>query len=747
MSVERLIPANKLARARKISDKHLLEFQIINKDPLITYAVIRGSSPTPYTCIIDLKISIVGHSCPDFDRRGEWCKHLGKLLLKLEHKQIQAVANQFRSLQTIRSSNTLKEKVQEYKSQEVMVPQEEESEEEDKTNSFSLFELIGILETNIESNKAVKIISKRIKEKLDLEIGLLDPYYTLTRINALLYSLNREKVIPVIKVIQKDLSQYYQRAVDYVWNTFYTKSIVWRYEACHLIKSVNKRYEFGLRLDKLKLQTIPNNMEKLDTYLILEYLQDDSVSELGLKPKDIQDEEIKKRIERHIHHINITGSKFQDIKAWVTKQQSIYYGTISSTQYFDSFGIYLLNLLGEKHEIKLYYRRNANIVHMSSTALENNVGLKFVIDRVKESERDYLTQSEVKNHKMLFNFLEGKDVQTNFRERIKGFQEDIALPEDGLIVQWDISGSTLTNNKLQAFDQNKKLIPDQSTILSTKLQPFDITLCAKTGKRIDEYTYIMVPLAILSTNQVLTLIQKGIDIISNLLPWKHLAIFYKSGTINSGDLNSAIEAAKHNFFVFGAQDLEKELRTLLNYGKTGISEVKYQSIQKELAVDSGQLNTKSRPLLRDFIIAEGEILQKLLNVYSQLEKDQMRLIIPNIRRNVTLEGFRKEFTNSYVKSMISRSKTKLNSEVLTMLSQGDFYPYNEIKIQLSTGLKEELRTLYKLINSDKTLSRNSVARSLIGDMIMKELKLSRSGNMTDDEIAAFQIKLKPLLDR
>ena len=102
--MRRFIDSSRLSRARKITERSVLEFKIVQEDPVITYCYLQGSASDPYICFIDLKDNKVGHSCPDFDKSNRynnqrnqiagWCKHLGKLLLLLDSNLLNPIAEQ-----------------------------------------------------------------------------------------------------------------------------------------------------------------------------------------------------------------------------------------------------------------------------------------------------------------------------------------------------------------------------------------------------------------------------------------------------------------------------------------------------------------------------------------------------------------------------------------------------------------------------------------------------------------------------
>ena len=70
--ISNMVKGSRLSRARSITDRSVIEFKIVKKNPLITYCLIQGSASVPYIAFIDLKENKVGHYCPDFSKGQGW---------------------------------------------------------------------------------------------------------------------------------------------------------------------------------------------------------------------------------------------------------------------------------------------------------------------------------------------------------------------------------------------------------------------------------------------------------------------------------------------------------------------------------------------------------------------------------------------------------------------------------------------------------------------------------------------------
>ena len=92
-----MVDSWRLDRAREIPDTDLKELTILQETPLVVYGYVQGSAATSYLVLIDTANGKVGHTCPDYEKRGAWCKHIGKVLLKLSSDQITQVYNRSRT--------------------------------------------------------------------------------------------------------------------------------------------------------------------------------------------------------------------------------------------------------------------------------------------------------------------------------------------------------------------------------------------------------------------------------------------------------------------------------------------------------------------------------------------------------------------------------------------------------------------------------------------------------------------------
>jgi hypothetical protein len=164
--VNNFVQGSRLSRARAITERSVIEFNIVQDNPLVVYSLIQGSGKQPYCCIIDLDKDLVAHYCPDFARSGRqrsWCKHLGKVLLQLNSGQIEQIRNQTPS-NIIKGRNELYQHLDRIKAKRV----EEGRDSEEMSLNDKLVVINQLLQTNKVSDSLINQITHDINHELDL---------------------------------------------------------------------------------------------------------------------------------------------------------------------------------------------------------------------------------------------------------------------------------------------------------------------------------------------------------------------------------------------------------------------------------------------------------------------------------------------------------------------------------------------------------------------------------------------------
>ncbi|MFQ5408870.1 MAG: hypothetical protein ACE5FI_10700, partial [Anaerolineales bacterium] len=99
--------------------------------------------------------------------------------------------------------------------------------------------------------------------------------------------------------------------------------------------------------------------------------------------------------------------------------RGVYTITYENENKVDDFLIYIMESVGERPDINPWNK--GFLVRFPIQPINDNPSLRFVLSHVKESERDYLTMNEIKDHSKFFTWLNNKSKKTSWREipRIK----------------------------------------------------------------------------------------------------------------------------------------------------------------------------------------------------------------------------------------------------------------------------------------------------------------------------------------
>ncbi|MHA1305298.1 MAG: hypothetical protein ACTSPI_16490, partial [Candidatus Heimdallarchaeaceae archaeon] len=258
----RFLDSNRMRRAQSISDRKLLEFSIVSEEPLVVYCFIQGSSSDPYAVLIDLKNNVIAHWCPDFVKRRSWCKHLGKILLKLDKKFVDEIYKQKSSLNIEYSASTTKDLISFIKEKQV-------SEKLDLME-LNLTEQIEIVSKLMEQKKNVDSILKEVKQNIKKDLQNVDSLFSLLRMQTLMKSASsiaRKEFIAKTKDI---FFPKFQEILELFYQSFWYTSLLRRLEMGYLIKQNARILGADIHFEKLKKPDSLSTDELLDANIVLE---------------------------------------------------------------------------------------------------------------------------------------------------------------------------------------------------------------------------------------------------------------------------------------------------------------------------------------------------------------------------------------------------------------------------------------------------------------------------------------------
>ncbi|MHA1929308.1 MAG: hypothetical protein ACTSV2_12100 [Candidatus Thorarchaeota archaeon] len=729
----RFVQGARLNRARKISDRSLVEFEVLSENPVIAYALIQGSGSEPYTVIIDDSRGVVAHSCPDFNKGIGWCKHLGKLLLKLPEGCVDRL-NKDR-LRTIRGNSEIREHLESLREKKTL--------EAPDDHDVSLDEQIHVLAKNLQNGKTPAQLLERVREGLKDEIEKSTPNMVLLKINLITKELSSIQTDLFLKQVQEVLEPGVQKAYDHLVGCFWTASTIYRLELAFLLSTIPERLKIKMNPSSFVAPQDLSQEERTDARIVLSLLTGKSMdnSELSSIVGDIpEQEQFSARLIRAGHKVIMAGTSVEGLKSWLTgKIRSSDLKTTRRTRE-DDLLIYILQTNGERPKltVKFGYR---DFTNLPVTVVEANPALDFIVQRIKTSERDYITRSEHRRHGQLFKWLDDKTVESGWSERVRVRQAETMLSQPGVIIQWDICVNGQHPELLHVDLGEVRYITDRSSHIHSQIQPFDMTLCHMSMKQGSEWTKVAKPIAILIPDQVVDLVLRGTPIISTVLPWDVLTKFAYSGHIESGQVEIGIRMCKQRRFAYGSIALEKALEELSMLGKSGLSDEFYAKAHDELKTSSGRLNTSTRPIARQILVGEGKSIQALLDILATKETTQLGYIIRAGKEAQDVGEFRKKLVQFVAKALLKGSLlNRLTPRLLNELTEPELGVYSFIAHRIRNDLSKAYEDLRLWLTEKSSPTRRNIHSNIIGALIMEELKIPQYGALTKEELAALRIK-------
>ncbi|MHA1202406.1 MAG: HEAT repeat domain-containing protein [Candidatus Heimdallarchaeaceae archaeon] len=740
--VRRFVQGNRLSRAKSITNKSVVEFKIVSDKPLIAYCLIQGSASTPYAVFIDLKEKLVGHNCPDFLKGSGWCKHLGKLLFMLESEKLDEVYQLRTSLKIIKNTGQIAEQLNKYKAASLS----KDIEEKD----IPLQKQIELLGNMLAKRDNVSKILPKITSVISKELEEIDKNMILFRIKYLLSHVNTYAIEAFIKNTKSAFILGFKRALDHFFDIFWISSTVKRLEQAYLIQEIASTFKIPLEIRTIEFPKTILEQEKKDAAIILKMLTKEQSKtfknlqeKLGLK---YETDDLIKRARKLLIQIRITSTSVPEIEKWLQEEINHRFKISQSYTNLQDFLIYIMKVAGEQVTYTLkpaysrYGRSRGGMTTFPVTILEKNPCLNYIIEHIKESEREYLTSKEITNNQKFFNWLAGKNPPSSWIEKPRRRAIDSALNTNGIIIQWDINLSYWSNDMVQTFDGSQRLVIDPGSPFLPMIQPYDYTFCIPQMKERGNRDKITYPQHILLPEQVITLVLQGVPIISNVLPWNILSSFFSKGYLSGGEVSAGIAKARARNYVYGSVDLIKALEDIEMLGKAGLTEESYLEFKARLKRESSRMSAGTRTICREFLHSEGKALMSFIELTDLDEQDYLKLIFSTIKKETTIKSFR-----------IKIIKELLKSYFLAKIPGKEFFE-NLDKLNLShyrhapDMVAEQLRSYYKSIER-KILIFNTTKKMIynvpLGKLLMDDLGISNIGNLTDiDKFTLYQSMIR-----
>ncbi len=653
--IRQLLDSKRLSRARGIADRNVTDFTIVSKDPLQVFCTITGSST--YKVVIDLKAQTIAHSCPDAQRRRVFCKHIGKLLLMLDDSAISQVYRN-KNYRFDTSKHLVDEMMQELKKQH---------------NSGEKFDT--------GENQEIKI---RISELDDLSF---------------LLNLQQMEEIPL------PLIGEFKKRMRTVFDGILTKNLKTLLDLLYLGSEISSVVGYDIVRELEKYRGVKLDVFEIQMLGVVSRMLSDLVGR-DIDLPNISTSEIDKLLDREFRHYT---PRTDWVRRWVARKKTSFLPRIS----VDDIMIYYVKSNGENPKLGIGGRkthRNNGIYNLPLKELEQFPATFFMIKRIVGGLRDYITREEIDYHRRFIEFANGEDVPERWREKAR--THSVASDWSGKIIHWDINTNRNIPYRLIHASNYSLTVPDPKSPIVTALQPFDYTLCHKGNVYLDKNKDIgirgVVPKGILSPQDVINAIYRGVEIESNILPWDILVKYVTKGTVNQGDVEVAIKFCEQHLFIYGSYELSLELKNLRKIGREGISDEMVNSFLEKMKFETGRLNSRSRPIAKRFLAADKH-LQKLIFIG---EEELVKVIVSSLARSSSIEVFRDR--------MVSRIYDIIRDRKLfhKVISDGEDYgEYNRVKELVRKSVIREIKTLRRELQDGK-LSRSS-RRTFIVRMVGK----------------------------
>ncbi|MBN2151049.1 MAG: hypothetical protein JW839_06380 [Candidatus Lokiarchaeota archaeon] len=759
---ERLLSKTRLERARAIPDHAVVEYAKVQDEPLVVYGRIQGSDSEPYTVIIDLEQKVVAHWCPDFEGGGAgsyrsygggygggyshgWCKHLGKILLMLEGADANKIVPVASSLAKVVSRKEIKDRLEKLKEKRVtaMPPSAADQPE------VPLMDQVSVACQQAIDAKECTALFEAVNKRIEADYSRMDASLAIFALNSLLENIPGKFKEVFASRARATIDRLLASAVERFFGTFWIASTIKRLESASTIRKVAGYSSSTITLPPgLSAPPGATAGELHDARVVLGMLFEGNPTQLKrvLSSCALPVDADRGRLVRISRDINLGGTLVADVKTWIESQLSGSSYTLPSFSFVDDLFIYLLNVASERPTFTPAggggWGGRGDYYFLPKRVIEDNPATSFVMERVKETAREYITGKELASHHKIFTWLSGRDVLANWAERMR-IREPDAMLTQGIIVQFDVNGSRPHQELLQAFDGSTRLVLDQSAPMVFKIQPFDFVLCRREMIDRPDYSRVVSPVAVLVPDQVVSLVMQGTPIVSNVLPWNVLSAFALRGVLSGAEVSIGIEACKKHHFIYGSMDLRHALEQLSHMGKSGMQDDFYRSLRQKVSVHGGRLNSTTREAGRSLLAAEGPVLDHILDLVKLDDDGKIKRVVRYLATWPDADAFRKGLLDDVLDAVMKVAP--IPKDLFTWLKTEKLGQYGFAPAALMSKLKGELRKLKKVVAASKARgTREQVYKNKLGQLLAASISIPTSGPLTPQEREALKIKVDGL---
>lgn len=736
--LERLVPPDKMKRARAISTKSVLELGRASKDPLVVYCIIQGSDAEPYTAIIDLGEQVVAHWCPDFIKHpSSWCKHLGKLLLDLDPAEVNAVAAARHALKAVVDRRAVQDRLMKCKEQVVL-----ETTGDDGTEELPLLDRIRVacdLVARNDTTGAGKLVAA-IASGLDSAFSRVDDRNVAFSMDAFLAPC--PATVAGLPGVRDVACKHVARAMVAFTRDFWIASTALRLETAAALRAVARRFTIDLvasGLDRLRFPGTITTGERQDAAIVLAFIGgadgtlDKRFGALPL-PHDVP----ASRYQRALVDLRVAGTGSHAVVEWLEQRCGATPAMLATYDSGDQFLIHVMNAMGERpvYNVSGGFSPGRDFMYHPVKLLEANPTLQWVLDHVKKSEREYITRQEVRDHDLFFTWLAGEDRQTSWHERPRAREVNPHASTGDFIVQWDVNVNRPNEEILCSFHDGRRLVMDMGSPVAAMTQPFDYVLCHAGLVTRADWIDTAKPKSLLVPDQVVELAMHGVQVISSLLPWDVLCSHARHEYVPAAMIDKAIVRCDRNKFVLGSITLKKALASIGTIGRKGLDADAYTAIHDRAVASSGRLNPGTRAVARDVMIAEGTVLRDLLELVAPAEEDKLKIVLRAVIATPSIHAFRASVMATCLQHCIAAgNRTK---EFLSLARRDDLGAYDALPGQVSNALNQHLATFKTMLARKKVLHKEAVAREIMGRVVLEGCNLPPAGPVDDAEREAMK---------
>ncbi len=503
-------------------------------------AIIKGSSDSVYT--IYIKNGEVYHDC--MDQRGYVCKHVIKALQSIDVKKAENIAEQ------------------------IAIKIEKKGKYEHHEISRDIKEQIykRIIQNLIQAGKYDEAFSYLILQEPKMIIKLMDEFPVIFRLKAYEY---------IDDANQKKYCKKFKKFID---------------EAIYMLNEDSEesfmvaQYLSDVASDcKITLSNLPKTLSA-------KYLE---VNMGSYKISESMETKLKKRIEEAYRYyitgnlldilldfakkiqLNVNVQKIKhvlneiEMKGWKRKNEYLMYLADAANVKFEELitvSFYGRGLSQYPYYVpKQYVDKGAEkfiLFHMNSIFFSTGYHISknsFIHHYPLIKHICNSIDIHVKIHAKAESTWRGKKVKPQPLNNTTTYS--LLVPTDKVLIEWDID-DPIGGEILRAKEGNNHIIPDPNSPLTKILNPFDITICEPDLNYVSENIYTIRPIRIVSPEQAIEGIYKGVKVISSAGPLKILELALNK-EINVDALEKQYEIYRDVNFIPSAKPVIEILDTIV----------------------------------------------------------------------------------------------------------------------------------------------------------------------------------------